>query len=70
MSTTEIESQLRAMTQEERFRVAELLDFIIHENDPEYQAEISRRIERMNRGEVVTAEELMAAHQRLIAEGR
>ncbi len=70
MSMTEIETEVRSMNQAERLRLAELLDFVIHENDPEYQAELSRRIARMERGEVVTSEELMAAHLRLVAEGR
>ena len=70
MSKTEIESEFRAMTQAERLRTAELLDFIIHENDAEYQAKLSRRIARSQRGEGVTAAELEAVHQRLVAEGR
>ena len=58
------------MSQADRLKLAEKLDFIIHENDPEYQAELSRRVQRMQRGEFVTAEELMAVHERLIAQGR
>lgn len=70
MSMIEIEAEVRSMPQAERLKLAARLDFIIHENDAEYQAEVSRRIARMERGEVVTAEALMAAHQRLISEGR
>ena len=70
MSMTEIEAEVRSMSQADRLKLAEKLDFIIHENDPEYQAELSRRVQRMQRGEFVTAEELMAVHERLIAQGR
>jgi hypothetical protein len=70
MSMTEIEAEVRSMSQADRLKLAEKLDFIIHENDPEYQAELSRRVQRMHRGEFVTAEELMAVHERLIAQGR
>lgn len=70
MSTTELEAQFRAMTQEERYEIAELLDFIIHENNPEFQAELDRRLDRMSRGEMATAADFEAAHQRLLAEGR
>ena len=70
MNTAEIESEFRTLPQAERLRLAAKLDFIIRENDPEYRAEISRRIARMERGEEVTAEELLTAHARLVAEGR
>ena len=70
MSVAEIRSEVAKMSREERLDLEAYLLFLAQEEDPEYQAALDERIRRMERGEVVTAAELQAAHARLCAEGR
>ena len=70
MSFAEIRDEVAKLSREERLDLEAYLLFLTQQDDPVYQAELSRRIARMQRGEVVTAEELQAVHERLIAEGR
>lgn len=70
MSTTEIESELRAMTQAERLQLAALLGFLIRENDPEYQTELDESRDRIERGPKAPEPNSAEAQQRVLAEVR
>jgi hypothetical protein len=69
MSKTEIESEFRAMTQTERLQMAELLGFLIRENDPDYQTDLDESRDRMEQGQKVPETYLAKARQRGLAEG-
>ena len=70
MSFTELEQQVRALSDTERLRLRNLLEQIRMENDVEWQREMARRNEAMDRGEKVTLEELHQRHEELIRQGR
>ena len=70
MSFAEIRDEVAKLSREERLDLQAYLMVLAHQEDPEYLAELDRRMERMDRGEKVTAAEFEAMHQKLIAEGR
>ena len=70
MSVAEIRTEVAKMSREERLDLEAYLMFLARQEDPEYLAELDRRMERMERGEKVTAAEFEAMHQKLVAEGR
>lgn len=70
MSFAEIRDEVAKLSRAERLDLAAYLVVLSQHDDPEYLAGLDRRMERMDRSDVVTAEELQAVHQRLIAEGR
>ena len=70
MSFTELEQQVRALSDAERLRLRNLLEQIRMENDAEWQREMARRNEAMDRGEKVTLEEMQQLHEDLLKQGR
>ena len=70
MSFTELEKQVRALSDAERLRLRNLLEQIRMENDVEWQQEMARRNEAMDRGEKVTLEEMQQLHENLLKQGR
>jgi len=58
------------LSREERLDLEAYLMFLAQQDDPDYLAELDRRVERMDRGEKVTAAEFEAMHRKLVAEGR
>ena len=70
MSLAEIRNEVAKLSREERLNLEAYLIFLSQQDDPEYLAELDRRMERMDRGEKVTAAEFEAMHQKLVAEGR
>ena len=70
MSFTELEQQVRALSDAERLRLRNLLEQIRMENDVEWQREMARRNEAMDRGEKVTLEEMQQLHEDLLKQGR
>lgn len=70
MSVSEIKSQLRELTAAERDEIAIVLEQIARENDAAWKAEMSRRMERMDRGEKYSLEYLQRRHDELTAKGR
>ena len=58
MSVSEIKSQLRKLTPAEFNEIALAVRQIALENDDEWKAEMSRRMERMDRGEKCSLEDL------------
>jgi len=70
MSLAEIRNEVAKLSREERLDLEAYLMFLAQQDDPDYLAELDRRVERMDRGEKVTAAEFEAMHQKLVAEGR
>ena len=70
MSVAELRTEVSKLSREERLDLEAYLMFLAQQDDPEYLAELDRRMERMDHGEKVTAAEFEAMHQKLIAEGR
>ena len=70
MSFTELEQQVRALSDAERLRLRNLLEQIRMENDVEWKQEMARRNEAMDRGEKVTLEDLHGRHEELLKQGR
>ena len=70
MSLAEIRNEVAKLSREERLNLEAYLIFLSQQDDPEYLAELDRRMERMDRGEKVTAAEFEAMHQKPVAEGR
>jgi hypothetical protein len=70
MSVAELRNEVDKLSREERLDLEAYLIFLSQQDDPEYLAELDRRMERMDRGEKVSAAEFEAMHQKLIAEGR
>jgi hypothetical protein len=70
MSLAEIRNEVAKLSREERLDLEAYLMFLAQQDDPDYLAELDRRVERMDRGEKVTAAEFEAMHRKLVAEGR
>lgn len=70
MSVSEIKSQLRKLTPSEFNEIAITVRQIAMENDEDWKAEMSRRMERMDRGEKYSLDDLQRRHDELTAEGR
>ena len=70
MSLVQLKSEMARLTREEQQALAAHLDFILRDGDPEYLAELNRRAERIERGQKATEADFLAAHQRLLAEGK
>jgi hypothetical protein len=70
MSFAELKQKVYTLTDEERLELQHLLLHIELENDPEYLAEMRRRIGEMDAGKKVTEEEVERIHRELLAQGR
>jgi hypothetical protein len=70
VSLAEIREQIAGMTVDERLDLAALIAHLNSKDDPDYQAELERRMARMDAGKKTTQDDLERLHQRLIAEGR
>jgi hypothetical protein len=70
VSLAEIREQITGMTVEERLDLAALIAHLNSKDDPDYQAEVDRRMAQMDAGKKTTLEELERLNQKLSAEGR
>ena len=70
MSVAELKQAVEALSADERLELAEYLRWRSRKDDPEWQAEIGRRLDRCLSGQGHTAEELQVLHDKLSAEGR
>jgi len=70
MSAAEIREQLKSLSREERLSLAEYLDVLNRLDDPATAAEINSAMQRMDSGRKISEEQLLAAHQELLAKGR
>ena len=70
MSLAEIKSELKAMSGAERLTLVEYLEVLNSLDAPEVREEVNAAMDRMDAGCKVSEDEVLAAHQRLLAEGR
>ena len=70
MSLAEIKAELKTMNRDERMTLVEYLEILNRLDDPNVRQEVSAAMHRMDAGRKVTEEEVLAADQRLLAEGR
>jgi hypothetical protein len=70
MSVAELKHAIDELTANERLELADYLRWRSRKDDPEWQAELGRRVNRSLSGHSHTAEELQQLHDKLSAEGR
>ncbi len=70
MSVAEMKRAVDILSVEDRLDLADYLRRTSRENDPQWQAEIGRRLDACLSGKGHKADELLALHDRLSAEGR
>ena len=61
---------MEQLTADERLELAEYLRWRSRRDDPEWQAEIGKRLDRCAAGQGHSAQELIQLHDKLAAEGR
>jgi hypothetical protein len=70
MRLSELKRVVDTLTIEDRLELAEYLRRTSKHDDPQWQAEIGRRLDACLQGKGHQAQELLALHDRLSAEGR
>jgi len=70
MSVAELKRAVDALSLEERLDLADYMSWRSKQDDPQWEAELARRLDRCLEGKGHTADELMALHKRLSADGR
>ena len=70
MSLAEIKTELKTLSRDERLTLAEYLEGLNRLDDPVVREDVAAAMNRMDAGRKVPEEEVLAAHQRLLAEGR
>jgi hypothetical protein len=70
VSITELKSQIAELNVEDRLELAALITHLNRKDDPEYQAELSRRMGAMKEGKKVRQTDLERLHRDLDAQGR
>lgn len=70
MSVAELKRAVDLLSVDERLELAEYLRRASKQDDPQWQAEIGRRLDACLQSKGHNAEELLALHDRLSANGR
>lgn len=70
MSVAELKRAVDELTAEERLDLAAYLNWQTLKSDPEWQAELGRRLDRTLAGQGYSAAVLKETHDRLSSEGR
>lgn len=70
MSVAEMKRAAEVLAPDERLELMAYLRQLAKQEDPEWQAELGRRLDRCLGGESYRADELTAIHDRLAGEGR
>jgi hypothetical protein len=70
VSLSEVKASIAQMSIEERLEVAALIAHLNRAEDPEYRAELDRRMAAMDAGHKTSANQLEKLHQDLSREGR
>jgi hypothetical protein len=70
MSLAEVKTSVAAMSIDERLDVAAFIAHLNRAEDPEYRAELDRRMADMDSGRKTTASELERLHEDLSRKGR
>jgi len=70
MSLIEVKKSIAGMSMEERLEIAALISHLNRAEDPEYQAELDRRMSAMDAGRKTAAQSLQSRHDELARQGR
>jgi uncharacterized protein YneF (UPF0154 family) len=70
MSFAEVKQSIQEMSMEERLEVAAFIAHLNLADDPEYQAELDRRMMAMDQGRKHSEADLQKLHEDLIKQGR
>ena len=70
MSVAELKRAVDELTEDQRLELAEYLRWRSRRDDPAWQAELGRRLERTLAGHGHSSEDLLQLHDKLTAEGR
>ncbi len=70
MSLAEIKERIAELTPEERLEIAALIVHLNQTDDPEYKAELGRRMAAMDAGNKYTEQDLKRLHEELSRQGR
>jgi hypothetical protein len=69
MSLAEIKREINSMTPDEREELAVYLKYIELQNDLLFREQLTESMRRMDRGEKISAEEVLRVHQEKLAKG-
>jgi hypothetical protein len=70
MSVAELKRAVDGLTLDERLELAAYLRQRSKQDDPQWEAELGKRLERCLQGQGHSGEELLTLHERLSSEGR
>jgi hypothetical protein len=70
MSFAEVKQSIQEMSVEERLEVVALITQLNRADDPEYQAELDRRMSAMDNGRKHSEASLRQLHEELVKQGR
>jgi hypothetical protein len=70
MSLTELKETITELSAEDRREIAAHLAHLGQVDDSDYQAELDRRMSRMDAGQKISAETLEKLHQSLLDQGK
>lgn len=70
MSFTELKEQVVALTAEDRLRLSAFLADLELENEPEFRRQVDKRMQAMDAGRNMGAQEFEQRHNKLNSEGR
>jgi len=70
MSLAEIKEQIAELTPDERLELAALIVHLSRVDDPDYQQELDRRLDRMAAGKKFTERDVEQLHRDLTARGK
>jgi hypothetical protein len=70
MSVAELKRAVDGLSVDERLELTDYLRRRAKQDDPQWEDQLARRLDRCLEGKGHTAEELLALHERLSADGR
>jgi len=70
MSLAEVKASIAGMSRDERLELAALIAHLNRAEDPEFQAELDRRMSAMDAGRKVSEADLEKRHKELSRQGR
>jgi hypothetical protein len=70
MSVAELKAAVDTLSVDERLELADYLRHRAKQDDPQWETELAKRLDRCLEGKGHSAEELLALHDRLSTEGR
>jgi hypothetical protein len=70
VSVAEIKRAIDQLTDDERLELTAFIRWRTQRDDPEWQAELARRIDHCGAGESKTATDVAIVHERLLREGK